>query len=167
MNITELAIYKKMFGGGGITPSGEIEITENGTYDVAKYETAFVNAPSVIEVDELPNDNIEDKLVYIYKGDLYRYSYYDIWVLNDTLDNYEFELNSFSFFSNNTYYDSMGRNADFLKYNDVIVYHQDSGWVDEGYKTVSIIAPYKHHDWFNTNATQIMATGWNKYTLTQ
>ena len=32
--------------GGGITPSGEIAITENGTYDVAQYASASVNVAS-------------------------------------------------------------------------------------------------------------------------
>lgn len=37
---------------GGITPSGSINITENGTYDVTHFETANVNTP-LIETEVL------------------------------------------------------------------------------------------------------------------
>lgn len=40
------ALEGKAAPGGGITPTGTIEITENGTHDVTEYATAEVNVPS-------------------------------------------------------------------------------------------------------------------------
>ena len=52
-------------GGGGITPSGSITITENGTHDVTEYAEAVVDVPSVeptgkITITENGNYNVSD-----------------------------------------------------------------------------------------------------------
>lgn len=62
MNITELAIYKKMFGGG----------TGGG-------------GSGIIEVDKLPTENIDTNAFYLCNGEYYRYKDSNTWVFNDVL----------------------------------------------------------------------------------
>lgn len=38
---------------GGITPTGTITITSNGTHNVKNYETAYVNVPTTIIPNEI------------------------------------------------------------------------------------------------------------------
>lgn len=43
MDFFDVLLAKKLSGGGGITPSGEISITQNGTYDVTEFRSAEVS----------------------------------------------------------------------------------------------------------------------------
>ena len=44
----KLFVIAKAIGNGGITPTGTVEITENGTYDVGSYASAEVNVQQTL-----------------------------------------------------------------------------------------------------------------------
>lgn len=46
MDFYDIMLSQKLSGGGGITPTGTITITENGTFDVAQYADADVDVSS-------------------------------------------------------------------------------------------------------------------------
>lgn len=86
-----------------LVPSGSLTITENAIVDVTDKAEVIVNVPSIIEVDELPTEDIDTNAVYSCNGDLYRYGKGEgvvgTWVLNETLTSEPFiEGNTYEFF---------------------------------------------------------------------
>lgn len=78
---------------GYIKPSGSLTITENGTVDVTDKEEVIVEVESsgsggIIEVAELPTENIDTNAFYLCNGEYYRYvDRGNALIFNDELTN--------------------------------------------------------------------------------
>ena len=169
MNITEYAITKKMFSGsGGTNVGGEINIKKNGEFDVAKYAKAIVNVlmPTnlVLEVDELPTEDINMNAVYTYNGELYKYTG-EGWRFNDTIIPPSEMITTGAVEINGIVYRGMTVSVTgyITLYSGTPVYAYDgSSWLSDEYKTVKFVDEVDEIflAWLNENATNM---GWVKY----
>lgn len=60
LNLFDLAAYKAINGGGGVTPEGIKYIYDNGTYDVSNYQYAEVSAYDILTVEGTLGNPFED-----------------------------------------------------------------------------------------------------------
>lgn len=170
-NAKPASSWVKVVGVTGILP-----ITQSGEYDVSEYEKAVVDiaipTKLVIEVDELPTDNINMESIYIYNGELYRCS--NTWVFKDVLSNSIGEFSVDARFvvvgSENVTYTGMGIMNDggnfklaYYYYGANVVYDFNTNtWESESFKRITFNdAPTDETflTWLKENATRV----WTKH----
>lgn len=76
MDLFSYLLGKKSSGGGGTTPTGTINITENGEYDVTNYATANVNISGDIDWSAIGYSGTPENIVKAYN---YSKNIYDNW----------------------------------------------------------------------------------------
>lgn len=164
---------------------GKLYISENGTYDVTNYKDAIVEViiPPVIEVDELPTENVDYTAVYVYNGELYRALNYVTYEFNDTITNPfgsaggEFEQSFCVYpsgadddmldklgFSNQklTYHRSYWVGSSSAKESTPVYDFTTNTWADNKYKT--IILNNTTEEWMDTELLAwLKANGKRKY----